>query len=55
MSGPGANGAKQRARVYQVDKATYQSGGIQRKGLVDVDKKSPPGAEKGLDRAPCPE
>jgi hypothetical protein len=39
MSGPGASGAKQRARVYQVDKATYQSGGIQRKGLVDVDKR----------------
>ncbi len=39
MSGPDAKGAKQRARVFQLEKATFQSGGIQRRGLVDVDKK----------------
>ncbi len=39
MSGPGAKGAKQRARVFQDGKASYQGGNIQRTGLVDVDKK----------------
>jgi hypothetical protein len=39
MSGPGAKGAKQRARVFQDGKASYVGGSIQRKGLVDVDKK----------------
>ena len=39
MSGPGALGAKQRARVFQDGKAYYQGGGIQRTGLVDVDSK----------------
>ena len=39
MSGPDAKGAKQRARVFQDGKATVQGGVIQRKGLVDVDKK----------------
>jgi hypothetical protein len=39
MSGPDAKGAKQRARVFQDGKATIQGGVIQRKGLVDVDKK----------------
>lgn len=39
MSGPGAKGAKQRARVFQEGKASYQGGGIQRTGLVDVDKR----------------
>jgi hypothetical protein len=39
MSGPGAKGPKQRARVFQDGKANHAGGGIQRKGLVDVDKK----------------
>jgi hypothetical protein len=39
MSGPGAKGAKQRARVFQDGKASYAGGGIQRTGLVDVDKR----------------
>ena len=38
MSGPGAQGAKQRARVFQDGKAIHQGGNIQRTGLVDVDK-----------------
>jgi hypothetical protein len=39
MSGPGAIGPKQRARVYQQGKASYQGGTIQRTGLVDVDSR----------------
>ena len=39
MSGPGAIGPKQRARVYQQGKASYQGGVIQRTGLVDVDSR----------------
>lgn len=39
MSGPGAIGPKQRARVYQEGKASYQGGAIQRTGLVDVDSR----------------
>jgi hypothetical protein len=48
MSGTDAHGAKQRARVFQVRKASYDGGGIQRQGLVDVDLRLTRQAKKVL-------